>query len=146
MKPTFMPLMQWVMVNLFQIFQVPLMKSMKGITILLPHKCRTTFHIRCNNKDFKQAHGKTLDFPSIERLWVGLKKFMHGMFILTINTIETPCLGMNIVFNNMSSLHLTIWWNYIDLHFDIKDYCNVMCIMFMYKLFSFNKIKYFLIS
>ena len=33
---------------------------------------------------------------------------MHGMFILTINTIETPCPGMNIVFNKIGSLHLTI--------------------------------------
>ena len=146
MKSTFMPLIQWVMLNLLQIFQVPLIKSMKGITILLLHKCCTTFHIRCNNKDFKRAHGKTLDFPSMDRLWAELKKFMHDIFVLTINTIETLCLGMNIVFNNMSSLYLTIWWNHIDLHFDIKDYCNVMCIMFMYKLFSFNKIKYFLIS
>ena len=98
----------------------------------------------CNNKSFKWAHGKTLDFLSMDRLWVRLKKFMHGMFVLTINTIETPCPGMNIVFNRMDSLHLTIWWNHIDLHFDIKDYYNVICIMFMYRLFSFNKIKYFL--
>ena len=42
------------------------------------------------------------------------------------------------------------WWKinldliHINLHFDIKDYCNVICIMFTYKLFSFNEIKYFL--
>ena len=144
MKPTFMVLMQWVMVSLLQIFQVPLMESMKDITILLLHKCRTTFHMRCNNKSFKWTHGKTLDFPSMDKLWVGLKKFMHDMFVLTINTIETPCPSMNIVFNRMDSLHLTIWWNHIDLHFGIKDYYNFICIMFMYILFSFNKIKYFL--
>ena len=143
-KPTFMPLMQWVMVSFLKFFQVPLMKSMKGITILLPHKCHTSFHISYNNKDFKRAYGKTLDFPSMDRLSIGLKKFMHGMFVHTINTIETPCPGMNIVFNKMGSLHLTIWWNHIDLHFGIKDHCNVICIMFMCKLFSFNKIKYFL--
>ena len=144
MKPTFMVLMQWVMVSLIQIFQVPLMESLKDITILLLHKCRTTFHIKCNNKDFKWAHGKTLDFLSMDRLWVRLKKFMHGMFVLTINTIETPCPSMNIVFNIIDSLHLTIWWNHIDLRFGIKDYYNVICIMFMYRLFSFNKVKYFL--
>ena len=43
----------------------------------------------------------------------------------------------------MDSLHFTIWWNYIDLHFNIRDYCNVICIIFMYKLFLFNKINFF---
>ena len=103
-------------------------------------KCHTTFHIRCNNKDFKWAHGKTLDFSSMERLWVGVKKFMHDMFVLTMSTIETPCLGMSIVFNKMWSLHLIMWWNHIDLHFGTKDYCNVIYIILMYKLLSFNKI------
>ena len=46
------------------------------------------------------------------------------------------------LFSTMWSLHLTMWWNHIDLHFGTKDYCNVICIIFMYKLFSFNKIKY----
>ena len=108
------------------------------ITIILLCKCHTTFHIRCNNKDFKWAHGKTLDFPSMESLWVGVNKFMHGMFVMS--TIETPCSGMIIVFNKMWSLHLIMWWNHIDLHFGTKDYCNVICIILMYKLFSFNKI------
>ena len=119
------------------------MKSMKGITILFLHKCHITFHIRCN-KDFKWAHRKTLDFLSMDRLWVGVKKFMHDMFVFTISTIETPWPGMNIVFNKMRSFHLTMWWNHIDLYFGTKDYCNVICIIFMHKLFPFNKIKYFL--
>ncbi|RVW73283.1 hypothetical protein CK203_050367 [Vitis vinifera] len=66
----------------------------------LPHQLQ--------QQGFQRAHGKTLDFLSMDKLLVGLKKFMHGMFVHTINTIETPCPGMNIVFNKMGSLHLTI--------------------------------------
>ena len=28
----------------------------------------------------------------------------------------------------MDSFLLIIWWNHIDLYFDTKDYCNVICI------------------
>ena len=77
------------------------------LTILFLHKCDTTFHIRCK-KDFKRAHGRDKGFPSMERLWVGLKKFMHDIFLLIISLIENPCFGMNIIFNNMESFHLTM--------------------------------------
>ena len=70
------------------------------------------------------------------------------MFVLTTNTIEISCLGINIIFNKIDSFYLIIWWNHIDLHFGIKDlyfgikdYCNVM---FICKLFVFNEIKYFI--
>ena len=33
---------------------------------------------------------------------------MYDIFVRTINTIETSCPDMNIVFNKMDSLHLTI--------------------------------------
>ena len=71
-----------------------------------PHLCKyhTTFHITCN-KDFKQAYGKTSSFLSMEKLWVGVKKFIHDMFELAISIIEASCLGMNTVFNKMESLH-----------------------------------------
>ena len=41
----------------------------------------------------------------MERLWVGVNRFMHGMFKVTINIIGTPCLDMNIVFIKMRFLH-----------------------------------------
>ena len=44
----------------------------------------------------------------------------------------------------MNSFHITIRWNHIDLHFGTKDYCNLICIIFIYKLFLFNKNKNFL--
>ena len=31
----------------------------------------------------------------MERLWVGVKTFVHDMFEVTINIIETPYLGMH---------------------------------------------------
>ncbi|RVW64319.1 hypothetical protein CK203_047000 [Vitis vinifera] len=66
----------------------------------LPHQLQ--------QQGFQTSTGKTLDFLSMDKLLVGLKKLMHGMFVHTINTIETPCPGMNIVFNKMDSFHLTI--------------------------------------
>ena len=56
----------------------------------------------------------------MDRLWVALKKFMHVMFVLTSNIIETPYVGTNIVFNKIESLHLTMRWNHINLHFGTK--------------------------
>ena len=129
MKPTFIPLIrwcQWVKVNLLQILQVPLIKSMVCLTIILLYKCHITFHIRCK-EGFKWAHGRTPGFPSMERLGVGVKKFMHDMFVLIISIFETPCLGTNIVFNKMRSLHITMRWNHIDIHFCTKGLvqCNM---------------------
>ena len=98
---------------LLQIFHVQLMKNMKWLTILILCKCHTTFHITCN-KDFKRAYGRTSSFLSMEKLWVGVKKFIHDMFKLTISIIEAPCLGMNIVFNKMRSLQQILQWSHIN--------------------------------
>ena len=71
-----------------------------------PHdpQCHSKFHIKCN-KDFKRACGGTPSFLSMERLWVGVKTFIHDIFEFTINIIGAPCLGMNIVFIKMGPLH-----------------------------------------
>ena len=70
------------------------------------------------------------DFKSllkcIEKLWIQVKTFMHGMFDPIINIIRTPCLGMSIVFIKMASLYQILQWSHINLHFDFKSFleCN----------------------
>ena len=56
----------------------------------------------------------------MERLWVGVKTFVHGIFKVTINIIGTPCLGMNIVFIRIGSFHQIMYWSHIGLHFGFK--------------------------
>ena len=53
---------------------------------------------------FQTSMWVTPNFLSMERLWVQVKTFMHGMFDLIINIIGTLCLSMNIVFTEMGSL------------------------------------------
>ena len=55
-----------------------------------------------------------------------VKTFMHGMFDFIINITGTPCLGMSIVFIKKRFLHHILQWSHIDLHFDFKNYCNVI--------------------
>ena len=62
-----------------------------------------------------------LEFLSIEKLWIQVKTFMHGMFDPIFNIIEIPCLGMSIFFIKMGSLYQILQWSHIDLHFDFKS-------------------------
>ncbi|KAL6321740.1 hypothetical protein AAG906_031255 [Vitis piasezkii] len=106
-KPTFMPLCNELWSppqNLssstdeeYERYNYP---SSTQMPYYLPH--------RLQQQGFQTSTWENPDFLSMDKLLVGLKKFMHGMFVHTINTIETPCPGMNIVFNKMGSLHLTI--------------------------------------
>ena len=63
----------------------------------------------------------------MERLWVGVKTFMHDMFDLIINIIGTPCLGMSIVLNKRESLRQMLQLRHIDIHFGLKRplQCNL---------------------
>ena len=75
-----------------------------------PSSTQISYHIsyQMQQEGFQTSTWITLSFPSMERLWVGVKKFLHDIFVLTISIIETLCLGMNIVFNKMKSFHLTM--------------------------------------
>ena len=71
-----------------------------------PHDPQIPFQIQYQmQQGFQMSMWVNPEFPIMERLWVGVNRFMYGMFEVTINIIGTPCLGMNIVFTKMVSLH-----------------------------------------
>ena len=71
-----------------------------------PHAKQMSFHISYQmQQGFQTNMWVTSNLLSMERLWVQVKTFMHGMFDLIINIIGTPCPGMSIVFTKMGSLH-----------------------------------------
>ena len=71
-----------------------------------PHDSQMPFQIPCQmQQGFQMSMWMNPNFLSIEKLWVGVKTLMHGLFKVTINIIGPPCLGMNIVFIKMRSLH-----------------------------------------
>ena len=71
-----------------------------------PHTEQMSFHISYQmQQGFQTNMWVNPDFLSMERLWVQVKTFMHDIFDLIINIIETPYPGMSIVFTKMESLH-----------------------------------------
>ena len=80
-----------------------------------PHSEQMSFHI-----PYQMQQEFQTNFLSMERLWVQVKTFMHGMFDLIINIIETPYPDMSIIFTKMGSLHQMLQWSHIDLHFGFK--------------------------
>ena len=93
-----------------------------------PHAKQMSFHISYQmQQGFQTNMWVTSNLLSMERLWVQVKTFMHGMFDLIININRTPCPGMSIVFTKIGSLHQMLQWNHIDLHFAFKIslQCNI---------------------
>ena len=83
-----------------------------------PHAEQIPFHVPYQmQQGFQTNMWVNPEFLSMERLWIQVKAFMHGMFHLIINIIGTPCPGMTIVFTKMGSLHKMLQWSHIDLHF-----------------------------
>ena len=80
----------------------------------------------------------------MERLWVQVKTFMHGMFDPIITIIGTLCLGMGVFFPKTGSFRQMLQWSHTDLHFVFKRplQCNInvyilllMSFLHFYKVF-----------
>ena len=93
-----------------------------------PHDPQMPFQILYQmQQGFQTSMWVNLNFLSMERLWVQVKTFMHGMFNPIINIIETLCLRTSIVFTKMGSLRHMLQWSHIDLHFGFERplQCNI---------------------
>ena len=66
------------------------------------------------------------NFISIEKWWIQVKTFIHGMFNHIINIIITLCLGMSIVFTKLDLLikYCNITTSIFILI--LKAHCNVI--------------------
>ena len=55
----------------------------------------------------------------MDNQWARVKRIIHGIFIITINIMQTAYHGTNLVSSKMRFLHPPMTWNHINLYFGI---------------------------